>query len=200
MYQKIIWVSILGFLSGSVLYAKLLPKLFYGINIVECSEDKNPGTSNVFKYCGKKCGTLTGMLEFAKGFFPVVLGNCIVNVQESGRWFGFIIIAPILGHMFSIFHDWNGGMGIAPTFGTLIAVFQQCQLLIVLVGIYAVARFLLKFKQQYHRTLTVFGTFMVLTLLLENSEIYRQVYFIVACIICVKCICTAVSSQKVLAA
>lgn len=196
MYQRIIWVSVLGFLSGSVLYAKLLPKLFYDIDIVACSEDGNPGTSNVFKYCGKKCGILTGILEFAKGFFPVALGNNMINIQESGSLFGFIILAPVLGHMFSVFHHWNGGMGVAPTFGTLIAVFLQCRMLIVLTGLYAVGRFAIKFRHQYQRTLAVFGCFAAAALLLEPSEPYRTTYFLIGCTICVKCIYTTVCSQR----
>lgn len=196
MYLNIIFVCMIGFLSGSILYAKILPQVIYGVDITKISEDGNPGTSNVFKYCGKKCGILTSVLEFAKGFFPVLLGNCIVNVEQSKKLFGLIIIAPVLGHIFSFFNGGNGGIGIAPTCGTLIAVFLRCRLLIVLTSIYAVAKFILKFKHQYQRTLFVFGTFMLAIVLMQPLDIYRQAYLILSIIICGKCLLVTACNRK----
>ena len=41
-----------GYLSGSVLYAYLIPKQFCHVDIRTLSDDGNPGTANAFKYAG----------------------------------------------------------------------------------------------------------------------------------------------------
>ena len=47
---------LLGYLSGSVLYAMLIPRLFLGVDVTKDSEDHNPGTFNVFDQCGVVAG------------------------------------------------------------------------------------------------------------------------------------------------
>lgn len=188
MLRIIILISILGFISGSILYAELIPKAVRGIDIVACSADGNPGTANVYSLCGKKCGTLTAILEFAKGFFPVLLGNILIPPEYRTYTFALIIIAPVMGHIFSIFHNWNGGLGIATTFGTMIAIFLRSRLLVLLVGDYAIGKFALKFRHKYYRTLFVFGAFLVELLLLNSKDAYSMAYFCIACIIILKCI------------
>lgn len=60
-----------GYLSGSILFAYLIPKYFYHIDICRLSDDQNPGAFNAFAHTGIKTGTLILLLELAKGFFPV---------------------------------------------------------------------------------------------------------------------------------
>ena len=62
---------LLEFLSGSVLYSQYLPWHMKRINIIEISEDHNPGTSNVMKYAGVPLGILCLICDVAKGFIPV---------------------------------------------------------------------------------------------------------------------------------
>lgn len=96
LLTMIILISIIGFFSGSILYAKLIPKAICGIDIVTCSADGNPGTANVYSLCGKKCGTLTAILKFAKGFFPVLLGNILIASKDRTYTFALVIIAPVI--------------------------------------------------------------------------------------------------------
>ena len=60
-----------GYLSGSILFAYLIPKYFYHIDICRLSDDQNPGAFNAFTHTGIRTGTLILLLELAKGFFPV---------------------------------------------------------------------------------------------------------------------------------
>ncbi|MCD8365334.1 MAG: glycerol-3-phosphate acyltransferase [Clostridiales bacterium] len=188
MLGKIIFISILGFFSGSVLFAQIIPRAMYGVDIVASSGNGNPGTANVFSICGKKCGILTAILEFAKGFFPVLMGNIMIPLESRTFTFGFIILAPVMGHMFSVFHNLNGGMGIATTFGTLIAVYLQCKALLLLVMDYAIGKFLLKFRHSYQRTLFVFGAFLVELIIFGHRGLYTMSYICIACAIMLKCI------------
>ena len=76
--------SLIGYLSGSILYADVFAKLFKK-DIYKDSRDKNPGTANAFQFGGFRCGLCTLICELLKGFLPVY---CYVNyvslkVQES---------------------------------------------------------------------------------------------------------------------
>ena len=44
--------AVLGYLSGSVLYARVFARLFRKENMLEQSRDQNPGTANAFLYGG----------------------------------------------------------------------------------------------------------------------------------------------------
>lgn len=82
--------------------------------------DGNPGAFNLWSAAGPKIGILGVFLDFTKGYFPLVV------LIEGGYVHGFAIIpvaiAPIIGHVFSPFMRFNGGKGIAATFGVWSAV------------------------------------------------------------------------------
>ena len=107
---------LLGFLSGSVLYSQYLPWHIKRINIIEISEDHNPGTSNVMKYAGVPLGILCLICDVAKGFIPVFAAMRFVSPQDI--MVALILAAPVAGHAFSVFHRGQGGKAIAVTFGT----------------------------------------------------------------------------------
>ena len=46
---------IIGYLSGSILYARVFEKLFHKENMIEGSKDRNPGTANAFMRGGFWC-------------------------------------------------------------------------------------------------------------------------------------------------
>jgi len=185
--QLMILIFILGgYLSGSVLYAFLIPYLLNGIDIRVMSPDRNPGTSNVFRVCGVKTGILVAVMEFSKGFLPVAMGLIVLDMEAVGYWFVAVILAPVIGHMFSALNLFRGGVGIAPAFGTLIAVFLETRLLIIIVTIYAVGRFGIHFKSDRSRTDFVFITFMLIVLLFESNPAYRLAYILVSLAVLLK--------------
>lgn len=62
---------IIGYLSGSILFAPLFGKLLRGRDVLTESSDGNPGAANAFKYGGFWCGVLTLCGDMAKGFLPM---------------------------------------------------------------------------------------------------------------------------------
>ena len=54
---------LVGYLSGSILYAYLLPKYICHIDIMKDSDDHNPGTFNAFALAGTQVGILVIALE-----------------------------------------------------------------------------------------------------------------------------------------
>ena len=59
MMVRALLFILLGYLSGSVLYAKIWGKLLCGTDITKGSTDGNPGTANAFIQGGFWCGVLT---------------------------------------------------------------------------------------------------------------------------------------------
>ncbi|GGH77683.1 acyl-phosphate glycerol 3-phosphate acyltransferase [Pullulanibacillus pueri] len=82
--------------------------------------DGNPGASNLWKSAGYKYGIVGIVLDFLKGYFPLVL------LVESHFVSGYLVIptalAPILGHAFSPFLKFRGGKALAVTFGVWCAL------------------------------------------------------------------------------
>jgi glycerol-3-phosphate acyltransferase PlsY len=77
--------------------------------------DGNPGAANAFKACGWKIGLSAMLLDFSKGFIPVFIVYYNLKIQDYR--IVPIVTALILGHAFSVFLKFNGGKGIAITFG-----------------------------------------------------------------------------------
>ena len=81
-----------GYLSGSILFAYLIPKYFYHIDICRLSDDQNPGAFNAFTHTGIRTGTLILLLELAKGFFPVHIALHVLSPTDP--LFALVLAAP----------------------------------------------------------------------------------------------------------
>ena len=64
---------LLGYLSGSILFAKIVPQKLCHVDVTRMGKDQNPGTFNAFAAAGPLVGTFVLLLELGKGFFPVHL-------------------------------------------------------------------------------------------------------------------------------
>ena len=71
---------LVGYLSGSILYAYLLPKYICHIDIMKDSDDHNPGTFNAFALAGTQVGILVIALELLKGFLAILPARFIKQV------------------------------------------------------------------------------------------------------------------------
>ncbi len=198
--ELVIIISIGGFFLGSVLFAKLFPRVLCGIDIEAVSEDGNPGTSNVFKYCGMRVGILTGICEFGKAFIPIEVANVLIPMEMRTPLFGLIVGSAVVGHIFSVYHHGNGGMGVAPFWGSLMGVFLQCQLIFVLLAIYIVVRYVFRVHEHHRRTIICFGIFLVMVALFATNMIYKPVYIILSAIVCAKCLYNAFQQRRAEAA
>lgn len=113
--------ALAGYLSGSVLYANIFAALLGKKEIYKNSADQNPGTMNAFRYGGFLCGVLTLVMDLSKAFLPVFLYR--QTVRGGPEWgLSLVLAAPVLGHVFSLFHGFHGGKGIAATFACLLAL------------------------------------------------------------------------------
>ena len=102
--------SLLGYLSGSVLYARVFARVFRKEEMIEKSKDKNPGTANAFLYGGFWCGCLTLLFDLLKGFVPVYLYlRCVGRTMPDGYGLSLVLAAPVVGHAFPVFYRKSSG-------------------------------------------------------------------------------------------
>ncbi len=111
---------VLGILCGSVLFSRYLPRLIKKVDIVQLSDDHNPGTANAMQHAGIPVGILCLLGDIFKGVLPVHMA--VRLGLESGCLFSLVIAAPVLGHAYSLFHGGRGGKAIAVSFGVLIGL------------------------------------------------------------------------------
>lgn len=117
------WLGLIigGYFLGSVMFCRLICLIFFKTDITKVSKDKNPGAANAFWYCGKVAGISGLLLDMLKGFLPVFIAIKYLNPNSFA--FVLVMLAPVLGHAFSIFHNFSGGKCIATIYGELIALF-----------------------------------------------------------------------------
>lgn len=153
MVQTVVFIC-LGYLSGSVLYARVFAALFQKGDILQQSRDHNPGTANAFLYGGFWCGLLTLFFDLFKGFMPVYL---FTHYGPAGAvapfWAALAVAAPVLGHIFPLFYRFRGGKGIAVTFGCLAGLYPAWQPLLILAFFFLLFSTVLKVSPHFYRTI-----------------------------------------------
>ena len=133
--MKYLIYIILGYLSGSVMYAYLIPKMLKHIDIRELSDDGNPGTANAFLHAGIPIGSLVIRCELCKGALPVWVAARRLHI--SGLLFAPVMAAPVLGHAFPLFFGGKGGgKSIAVSFGVLIGLYPNLNPALTLAALY----------------------------------------------------------------
>ena len=148
MARTILYV-ILGYLSGSILYANVFCAVFGKANYLQNSADGNPGTSNAFKYGGFACGMLTLVCDIAKGFVPVLL----YGMGQVASWgLSLVLAAPVLGHVFPAANKFHGGKGIATSFGCLLGLHPYYLPFLILAVVFIVLSVAIKITPNLYRT------------------------------------------------
>lgn len=150
--------TLYGYINGSILFARVFAKLLGKGDIVSCSDDKNPGTSNAFKYGGFVCGTLTLIFDILKGFIPVFLFMLLLRAEQKSfsAGIGIVMAAPVVGHVFPLFFGFRGGKGIATTFGCLLGLLPVWQPLAMLAMFFVFFSVVLQISPHYHRTIAAY--------------------------------------------
>lgn len=106
--------------------------------------DGNPGAFNLWHAAGYKLGILGVILDFMKGYLPLVF------LYESGvvknNFLIPVALAPIFGHVFPVFHKFKGGKAIAVTFGVWSAItrFQVSLIFALILAVFQLAARIIK--------------------------------------------------------
>lgn len=124
---------LLGYISGSVLYARVFSRLFKAGDFIAESKDRNPGTANAFAHGGFLCGVMTLAGDLLKGALPVCLFIRFLAARRIPVMLEAAVLAsPVIGHVFPVFFDFHGGKGIATTFGCLLGLAPELLPLLLL--------------------------------------------------------------------
>lgn len=118
--------------------------------------DSNPGTYNAYTYGGFWCGALTLVCDLLKGFLPVFL---YIRVS-GGTPLGLVLVmsAPALGHIFPIWHKFDGGKGIAVSFGVLLGLAPNMLPVLTLALTYLLFSLVFKVNPHFYRLILTYST------------------------------------------
>ncbi len=159
--DHLIWLAFIasGFLSGSILFSKIIPKIILGKNICALSVDKNPGAANAFINCGPVVGMICLLLDMLKGFAPVFMATYALETENPA--FSLVMLAPVLGHAVGIFNKFKGGKCISTSFGVVLGIMPISRIGFLLAVIYIIFSILIKISPNSRRSITSFSLFAI---------------------------------------
>jgi glycerol-3-phosphate acyltransferase PlsY len=106
-----------GYLSGSIPYGYVLPRLLLGIDVRTIGSG-NIGATNAARAGGRAMGVTVFVLDVVKSMAPVVLTQRLLEGQPRGDlWVMAVAIAAFAGHLFPVWLGFKGGKGVATGVG-----------------------------------------------------------------------------------
>jgi glycerol-3-phosphate acyltransferase PlsY len=136
-----IFFVLAGFLSGSVMYSYILPKLLCGVDVRDASPDRNPGGANAIRSAGVGLGLVCILLDILKAFIPVYIAVTYAGIR--GFWLAPVVAAPVFGHAFSPFLKFRGGKSVSTFYGALLALWPVSRIVLLPAVAMVVFRFLI---------------------------------------------------------
>ncbi|MBQ6027629.1 MAG: glycerol-3-phosphate 1-O-acyltransferase PlsY [Alphaproteobacteria bacterium] len=106
-----------AYVLGSIPCGLLLARLF-GYGDLRRVGSGNTGATNALRAGGLRLAISVWVLDMAKAFVAVLIGNWIGGVA-FGAWCGF---AAMVGHCFPVWLRFHGGKGVSCLFGIFLAV------------------------------------------------------------------------------
>ncbi len=128
-----------GYLSGSLIFGELIAKA-KGIDLRSVGSG-NVGATNVSRALGKKFGAVVFLLDMLKGLIPTALAVTL-KAPES-LTVSLVGTAAVLGHMFPVFHRFQGGKGVATAFGVVLGISWKPALILII--LWAMALYITRF-------------------------------------------------------
>ncbi|OOG23097.1 acyl-phosphate glycerol 3-phosphate acyltransferase [Thioalkalivibrio denitrificans] len=121
-----------AYLLGSVSTAIVVCRLS-GLPDPRSQGSRNPGATNVLRTGRKGAAIITLLGDSLKGLVPVLVAHAL---GLEPFWVAAVALAAFLGHLYPIYHGFQGGKGVATALGVLLG-------LNVFVGLAALATWLL---------------------------------------------------------
>jgi glycerol-3-phosphate acyltransferase PlsY len=117
---KEIGLIVFSYMMGSVPFGLILTKIFISEDI-RYKGSGNIGATNVKRVAGPLLGSLTLVLDFAKGYVPVFIAGQMtaLTFSPSGDlYMCLVLLAAFLGHLFPVYMKFkSGGKGVATAAG-----------------------------------------------------------------------------------
>jgi len=110
--------TVLGYLSGSVPYGLVLPKLLLGVDVRTIGSG-NIGATNAARAGGKAMGVAVFLLDVAKAVVPLLVARAVLG-EGATLWVMATAVAAFAGHLFPVWLGFKGGKGVATAFGIFV--------------------------------------------------------------------------------
>ena len=173
-----------GYLSGSVLYARVSARLLRREEALSRAEDQNPGTFNAFALGGFRCGVMTLLGDLVKGFLPVFF---YCQRPFSPAWpLALVLAVPVVGHVLPVFFHFHGGKGIATSFGVLMGLFPELRPVMALAAVFILFAAVIRVTPNFACTMV---TYLVTTAVMWMLPVPPGVHLgftIIAAVICMR--------------
>ena len=117
------WLFVLAaYLIGSVSFAVVVSKLF-ALPDPHSYGSGNPGATNVLRTGNKAAAALTLFGDGAKGWLAVFLAAQFGPAAGVAPWtLAAVALAVFVGHLFPVFHRFQGGKGVATAAGIMLGL------------------------------------------------------------------------------
>ena len=119
-----------AFILGAIPFSVFIGRTLLKKDITRYG-DGNPGAANVFRAGNILLGLLAVVLDVAKGVPFVLVAH--TNFGLSSISVVIIAISAVLGHAFSPFLHWHGGKAVAVTFGIMLGLLPQYDILVAFI-------------------------------------------------------------------
>lgn len=186
--------TIIGYICGSFLFARYFGYFFAQKDVTSGSSDGNPGTFNAFRNGGFLCGTATLIADLLKGFLPVFFYSRTGEILPA---FGlmFVLVAPVVGHAFPLFHKFCGGKGVAVSFGCLLGLLPNIYPAAVLAFLFIFLSLVVKITPHYYRTLFTYIFFAFIMLFTTDLYVWPG-FVMIASVVILKLILSGEEKSK----
>ena len=116
-YIILIGLMIFSYLYGSIPFALVVWKVFFGVDVREHGS-KNLGGTNTGRVLGKKAGLAVIILDIFKCFVCVTITKLCANFINLPSYAIYTsALACVIGHCFPIFANFKGGKAVSVMFG-----------------------------------------------------------------------------------
>jgi len=118
----LILLAVFSYLYGSIPFALVIGKVFYGVDVREYGSH-NLGGTNTGRVLGSKAGLACIILDIAKCFVCVTVTKIAGHYVSLPDYAIFVTaIACVLGHCFPIFANFKGGKAVSVMFGYALGI------------------------------------------------------------------------------
>ena len=161
-----IMLYLAAYLIASIPFGVIIVKSLYSVDITK-EGSKSIGATNVYRVLknidlknAKKIAIITIICDVLKGFLPIIIAK-FIGIDENVLWM--MAVMAVLGHCFSAFLKFEGGKGVATSYGVF-AAFLPIEVALSVVVWFFVGKFI---KVSSIASLSGIFTFLILSLIIH---------------------------------
>jgi len=119
--MTLVTLTLIAYLLGSVSFALIVSRAF-GLPDPRSYGSGNPGATNVLRTGRRAAAALTLLGDAAKAWLAVFIAQRFGEAGAVETTMAVAAVAVVLGHMYPVFHRFQGGKGVSAALGVLAAL------------------------------------------------------------------------------